>query len=496
MDVPCSLDVHAEKPELEPTPLDTEPTEDPGWPADRLAVAGDELAAADSVTRVEPVSASQRYFSVDVIRGFALLGILAMNIVGFGWPGAAYGNPFRGAGFDGLDRVVWFFNHMFFEVKMMTIFSMLFGAGLVLMDQRAEQRGAKIRGVYYRRILWLLVIGLIHAYLIWWGDILVLYAECGLFLYFFRNLRPRTLIIAGLRRHVVARALDPWLCRRLRFHAGQRRRGMRLRSRPANGRRPRASTTCCTISGPSISDEVVEPNPEKQAKEWNEEMAAYRGGYVGIVKHRAPELIKEHTFGFILGGGFFAMSRMLIGMGLMKLGVFSARRSRKFYWWMVGLGYGIGLPLMIFDALKMIQNRFSFDYEVMHYGVLYNLFGSLVVALGHVGMLALIVQSGALELAHPPAGSRRPDGPFQLPDALDRVHDACFTATASSASARSTAPGLAAIVLAIWIFQLVVSPIWLKYFRFGPAEWLWRSLTYWRIQPILTRPEQTQPAAA
>ena len=101
------------------------------------------------------------------------------------------------AGFTGLDRGVWFFNHLVFEEKMMTIFSMLFGAGLVLMDQRAEARGAKIGRVYYRRVLCLLAIGLVHSYLIWIGDILVLYAECGLLLYFFRNLRPRTLITAG-----------------------------------------------------------------------------------------------------------------------------------------------------------------------------------------------------------------------------------------------------------------------------------------------------------
>ena len=86
-------------------------------------------------------SESERLFAVDVLRGFALLGILAMNIVDFAWPGAAYGNPLRGGGFEGTDRAVWFFNHLVFEGKMMTIFSMLFGAGLVLMDQRAAARG-------------------------------------------------------------------------------------------------------------------------------------------------------------------------------------------------------------------------------------------------------------------------------------------------------------------------------------------------------------------
>ena len=77
------------------------------------------------------------------------------------------------------------------------------------------------------------------------------------------------------------------------------------------------------------------------------------------------------------------MSRMLVGMGLMKLGVFSAQRSRRFYLWMVGLGYGIGLPLMVFDAIELIEHKFSVDYQ-MHGGVLYNVFGSLVVAMGHV----------------------------------------------------------------------------------------------------------------
>ena len=77
---------------------------------------------------------------------------------------------------------------------------------------------------------------------------------------------------------------------------------------------------------------------------------------------------------------------MLVGMGLMKLGVFSAQRSRRFYLWMVGLGYGMGLPLMVFDAIELIRHKFSFDYMV-HGGIFYNAFGSLVVALGHVGLL-------------------------------------------------------------------------------------------------------------
>ena len=126
--------------ELEPTVLDTEPNGEPA------AVAVEEVGTGERpqpAPRAEPVTGAQRYYSVDVLRGFALLGILAMNIVAFGWPGVAYGNPLRGGGFEGIDRGIWFFNHMVFEVKMMTLFSMLFGAGLVLMDQRAEARGRR-----------------------------------------------------------------------------------------------------------------------------------------------------------------------------------------------------------------------------------------------------------------------------------------------------------------------------------------------------------------
>ena len=97
------------------------------------------------------------------------------------------------------------------------------------------------------------------------------------------------------------------------------------------------------------------------------------------------------------------------------MGVFSASRSRRFYLWMMALGYGIGLPLMVFDAQEQIRNSFSGTYE-MHGGLFYNFFGSMVVALGHVGMLMLIVQSGAPDLADADGWRRWGNGAFQLPD--------------------------------------------------------------------------------
>ena len=236
-------------------------------------------------------------------------------------------NPLRGAGFEGIDRAIWFFNHLVFEAKMMTIFSMLFGAGLVLMNDRASARGASLRGVYYRRVLWLLVIGAIHAYLIWDGDILVLYAECGLFLYLFRNKTPRTLIIVGVAFMMLIVPLVLGLRRGHRRHEGGHGAGRR----PGQGRRDAQPSSTRRIRDlwTDHLQEEFKPNPEQKAKHWNEAMAVHRGGYLG---HRqAPRLGPAHGADHRLPSGrvLLRRGRMLLGMGLMKLGVFSAERSRR-----------------------------------------------------------------------------------------------------------------------------------------------------------------------
>ncbi len=195
---------------------------------------------------------------------------------------------------------------------------------------------------------------------------------------------------------------------------------------------------------------------------------------------------------------FMAAGRMLIGMGLMKLGVFSGERSRGFYIGMVALGYGIGLPLMVFDALELINHEFSHDYG-LHGGKFYNSYGSVVVALGHVCLLILIVKSGALHWL-----TRRlaAVGRMALSNYLTHsiVCTTLFYGYGFGLFGRINRTGLAGIVILIWVAQLLYSPVWLKHFRFGPAEWLWRSLTYGRPQPMLVgdppNPASAQPTSA
>jgi uncharacterized protein len=324
-----------------------------------------------------------------------------------------------------------------------------------------------------------LAIGLVHAYLIWSGDILVMYAECGLLLYLFRNKTPRTLIILG------AAALLLMVPVLLGFVAGidyMKAVSARVEAQQKAGETPRRFEKRIHDIWTANLQGKFSPSPEKQDKAFNEELATYRGGYRGIVKHRAVGLIFGQTIGFLLGGLFMAGGRMLLGMGLMKLGVFSASRSRRFYATMAALGYGIGLPLMIFDASQLIGHKFSFEY-MFHGGFFYNAFGSIIVALGHVGLMMLIVQSGAIEWL-----TRRlvAVGRMALSNYLTHsiVCTTLFYGYGFGLFGTINRTGLFAIVLAIWAFQLIISPIWLRYFRFGPAEWLWRSLTYWQLQPM------------
>jgi uncharacterized protein len=475
-----SIDLRAEGPELEPMLLDTELASAEVAPSAQPAPEEEGAGSVAERPRARPVAEAERLAAVDALRGFALLGILAMNIVHFAWPGVVYGNPLRGGGFEGTDRAIWFLNHLVFEGKMMTIFSMLFGAGLVLMDQRAAARGASIRGVYYRRVLWLLAIGLVHGYLIWSGDILVLYAECGLFLYFFRNKSPRTLIVLGVA------ALLLFVPVLLGFAAGidfMKAAAARVEAQVKGGEKPtRLDKRLHDVWTEHLQKEF-EPTPEQQAKEWDKEIAVHRGGYIGIVKERALRMLISQIFELIFGVILFAGGRMLIGMGLMKLGVFSASRSWRFYATMAAVGYGIGLPLMVFDAFQMIDHRFEVMYE-LHGGMLYNAFGSIIVALGHVGAVMMIIKSGAITwLIRRLAAVGRMALTNYLTHSI--VCTTLFYGYGFGLYGTINRTGLAAIVLAIWTFQLIVSPIWLKYFRFGPAEWLWRSLTYWRLQPLL-----------
>ena len=421
-----------------------------------------------------PVTASERITSIDTLRGVAVLGILVMNIYAFAMPIVAYQDPLAMGGTEWYNLGTWFFTHIFFDQKFMTIFSLLFGAGLTMMAMRAKARGEQCSGTWYRRNFWLLLIGVAHGYFIWFGDILFHYAVMGMLIYPLRNLSPRILIvIASVLLSIGAL---------LQFGGGKYKtqlqaQGIEIQQLQEAGEELTEQQQA-TLEEWEAFAMYMEPT-EHQVEE---DTAAYLGSYRDAFEHRKPvvQMMQlQATFGFIIWrvGGL-----MLIGMGFMKLGILSAEQSLRFYKRMMLIGYGIGLPIMLYSAWNMNTHHWEMLWMI-RVGVLPNYVGSLFVAAGHIGLVMTMVRIDAFGTL---MGGFRAVGRMAFTNYL--MHSIVMTTIFYGYGM-----GLYGQVPRIWQmafvagmlgFQLCFSSYWLKRYRFGPAEWLWRSLTYWRLQPM------------
>jgi uncharacterized protein len=396
---------------------------------------------------------SERITSIDVLRGFAVLGILVMNIQSFSMIGAAYLNPTAYGDLGGANYGVWFLSHLLADSKFMTVFSLLFGAGIVLMASRRRAMGKPIAGVHYRRMLWLIVFGVLHGRFLWYGDILFAYGICGLVIYLFRRRSPRFLLIGGLLVVAVASLL----------------------------------TMFWQVTMPYWPPEAVDqvetewwmPPPETVQAE----LDAYRGGWSEQQPQRAATAIFMQTNHFLTETMWRAGGLMLIGMALFKLGIFAAERSRSFYLRMTSLGFGLGLPIVVFGVVY--RNDSGWDVRSAFFGGgQFNYWGSLLVAAGWIGVVMLVCRRHGFDWVTRPLA------------AVGRMALSCYLLQTIICTTVFYGHGLglfgsvervgqALIVVAVSALLLVACPLWLRYFRFGPFEWLWRSLTYMKVQPIL-----------
>ena len=148
--------------------------------------------------KLHPILLSDRIHILDILRGYALLAIMVMNIQYFSMIMSAYINPTAYGDFTGVNRWIWILSHLFADQKFMSLFSLLFGAGVLLFTDRLASKGNTSLGLHYRRTFWLFLIGIAHAYLLWYGDILVPYAICAIIVVLFRKLSPNLLSLIGV----------------------------------------------------------------------------------------------------------------------------------------------------------------------------------------------------------------------------------------------------------------------------------------------------------
>ncbi len=398
-----------------------------------------------------PTGLSERIQSLDVLRGFAVLGILIMNIQSFSMIRAAYINPTAYGDLTGLNKWIWILSHLFACEKFMTVFSILFGAGIVLLTRRLESKGLSAAGIHYRRTFWLIVIALIHAYWFWYGDILFVYGLSALLVFLFRKASPKKLLVAGLIVIAVPSLLY------LMF-------GLSIPYWPPEALESNMATWS--------------PAPEIAA----EEIAAYRGGWIRQMDARVPTSIFHQTFLILIWYGWRVVGLMMAGMALFKWGVLSAERSNRFYTRSTVLGLGLGLPVVALGVVLNFANEWRMEFSMFN-GWQFNYWGSLAVAFGYIGVVMLFCRSNR------GAGLKRlfaDVGRMAFSNYLLQtlVCTTLFYGHGFGLFGKVERTGQILIVFAVWIVVVLFSRVWLRSFRFGPLEWLWRSLTYRKRQPF------------
>lgn len=419
-----------------------------------------------------PVEQSQRNTALDSLRGFALLGVLLMNIVGLGMYVTAYNDPTVTGGATGLNLAVWVVLHVLAEGKMRALFSLVFGAGVVLLTSRLEGR-ADVGDIYYRRTLWLLLFGIVHAYLLWHGDILYPYALCALALYPFRRMSWRGLLAIGV---VIL----------LLLAGSYVAMGVMQRSLLERGH----AAEHAQEAGETLSQEQKDDlrawedwhrfhRPDAEALE--KDAAQWRGSPLEVVKARAALVWKWHSNPYYHPWNWDIWAMMFLGMALMKFGMLGAERSARFYATLALAGYAVGIPMNSFSAWTIVRS--GFDPATLAFASSTYDVGRLSIALAHLGVIMLLCKTGWLGWLMRGFGAI---GQMAFSNYIFHsvVCAFLFTGYGFALYGRLQRYELYYVVAAIWVFQMIVSPIWLRHFQFGPLEWLWRSLTYWKRQPM------------
>ena len=369
-----------------------------------------------------PVTESDRITSLDLIRGVAVLGILLMNAVSFKYGLPPYLNLSAGGSETGLDWAVGMLGEIFIDQKFMAIFSLLFGAGILLFIERAEAREARPVLLNLWRNVLLLGIGALHT-MLWDGDVLMLYALSAVVLLALRSLQSRTLIAVGVLVFLLS-VPNTFLVQQI------------------------INTTDVSLAG------IWEPTDDETAVSGTLEALT------------------------LLGYAARGLGMILMGAGLYRLGFMSGRMSTGTYRRTAVVGLGVGLPLAA--ASVVVTALGDYAREVAFIGQIPNTLGTIPAALGYMSLLVLWDRRGEHWLKRRLLATGR----MALTNYLSQTVLGVLTLTVLLDGASVGRTGILIFVLVVWALQLWWSRIWLDRFRFGPAEWLWRVATYRKGQAL------------
>jgi uncharacterized protein len=407
------------------------------------------------MTDARPAPPDSRHLSLDVIRGIAVMGILLMNIVAFAMPFQAYMNPLAYGDPGPADLAVWATNFVLADGKMRGLFSVLFGASMLLVAQRATAKGENSALAHYQRMTWLLFFGVIHAYGIWFGDILMLYAVVGMIAFLFRNMEAHKLLTLGLVLIGAQAAL-----------VGMTTHSIWMLAQAAAA--PDASAD--TIATWTSIAEAIGPLPPGELAR---NLALFQGGYLGILTERTgPDFWQP-----IAANGFAAP-----GMAGLKSGFLTGEWSAAAYARIARIGYLIGLPVQIVLALLLMRTDFD-PVAIFFYDSTLQVLANPSLIAAHAALILYWVKSaqGSALMTRFGAAGR---AAFTNYLGTSLICTTIFYGYGFGLYGELSRASLYLVVLGVWAIMLLWSKPWLDRFRYGPLEWLWRSLARRQMQPM------------
>lgn len=425
---------------------------------------------------------NNRIFALDVLRGFALLGILLMNIPFFGRSYHLHFNIDILQEYSGPNYWSWFIVNTFFEGTMRGIFSMLFGAGAILFIEGLQRKfpdDLRPADFYYRRVIWLLVFGMINAYVFnWAGDILYTYGIVGLFLFPFRNLKPWKLLAFGL----LFLSISTWQYTSKWDEPAEKRQKGEAAQMAKSQQKPLSDEQKADLK--SWLEYQQENSRERMLEKVEESNKEMEGDYWAIQGMLAYVNESIQTEDFYHEYFFDALSFFLIGMALLRLGFLSGELSTGVYLTAGAISYAIGLGLNLWFISKVQALHFDLSLYKDTFHIHPYQIRRLFLALGHISLIQLLLKI--------------PFGPW-LFRPLEKVGRMAFTNYLGQTLictlvffgyglgyfGKWQRYELYLFVACVWVFQILFSVMWLHFFMIGPFEWIWRSLTWWKVQPIL-----------
>ena len=427
-----------------------------------------------------PVEQIERITILDSLRGIAILGILVMNIPGFGLPYVSVFDLTILNELSGPNYKSWVIVDGILEGSMRGLFSMLFGAGTILFISRLEKKNTGMipAEIYFRRQIWLLFFGLVNTYfLLWFWDILFVYAVCGMLLFVFRRMPAKTLFIASgvcLLLLTARENIDFYKDKKLISDGEQI---------------ARLDTTTTKLSPPQREKlEAMQAfkerySPEAKKKTYEKQLHKGRGNWSDVYEQNSNLGAKGHTVALYYFLIWDVLIFMFLGMAFFKTGILTGSHPVKTYLILTIAGLGIGLFL---SWLRLSEDlHFGFNRFEKAKGALFEFYelSRFFRSVGIFGLIMLLYKSGWFAWMFK---LMRPVGQMAFTNYLMQsiICGLFFFGVGFGMFGRLQRYELYYVVAAVWLFQIIFSHVWLHYLRFGPFEWAWRSLTYWKRQPL------------